>query len=227
MSWISPIVGLSQTLNCSYDEAIPETFDFLYGGNVVQNTITKDAGANIFPTNSITWRNDNQFTTADSSTTYYSFNDLKWWFTSKQLWQTRWEYTGERARYGDSTIMNYQHGFTKYTNNWNSWLQTMSGIDAMYMGHDTGSTLTTGPDISVNITRQKMGCFRRLIADQTVTVYAVKDDKSWAQGPQVSYSLYLKAVIVPNISLTATNACTFGRGMFQKYSGDLIAALIF
>jgi hypothetical protein len=231
MSWISPIVGLSQTLNCNFDEAMPGAGDFLYGGDVVQNTLTKDAGANIFPTNNITWRNDNQFTTADSSTTYYSFNDLKWWFTSKQLWQTHWEYTHTLPRYGSgdssSKTLDYQHGFTKYTNNWNSWLQTMTGIDAMYMVHDTGSSLETGPDISVNITKQKTLCFRSLLVDQTVTFYAVKNDNAWEQGPAISYELYLKAVILPNISLSATNSFTFGGGAFQKYSGDIVAALIF
>ncbi len=231
MNWISPIVGLSQTLNCDFDEATPGAGDFLYGRDVVQNSITRDAGANVFPTNNITLHNDNQFTTADSTTTYYSFNDLKWWFTSKQLWQTRWEYTHTLPRYGDgdtsSKTLDYQHGFTKYTNNWNSWLQTMTGIDAMYMAHDTGSNLQTGPDISVNITKQKALCFKSLMVDQTVTVYAVKNDNAWEQVPAISYELYLKAVILPNISLTATNSFSFAGGVFQKYSGDIVAALIF
>jgi len=37
----------------------------------------------------------------------------------------------------------------------------------------------------------------------------------------------LKAVILPNISLTSTNSFSYAKGTFQRYSGDLIAALIF
>ncbi|MGA3051657.1 MAG: hypothetical protein ABSE00_07045, partial [Chitinispirillaceae bacterium] len=70
-------------------------------------------------------------------------------------------------------------------------------------------------------------CFRSLLVDQTVTFYAVKNDNAWEQGPAISYELYLKAVILPNISLTATNSFSFGGGAFQKYSGDIVAALIF
>jgi len=56
LSWISPIFGVNQTLNCAFDLPSPSASDLLFGGKVIHNSITKDAGANVFITNDITLR---------------------------------------------------------------------------------------------------------------------------------------------------------------------------
>jgi hypothetical protein len=256
-NWISLIAGVNQTLNCAFDQASPGASDLMFGKDPIRNSITRDIGANLFVTDDVTLRNDNQFTGADSSTTYYSFNDLKWWFNSKQLWQTRWEYTYQRPRFGGLTAnpaltKDWQRGFSRYTNSWTSWLQTMAGIHASYLAsgiaseYDTtytgtfpnfqqnidtiprnGSNLKVGPDITVNIVTQRLGCFRSIFSNQTLTVSKVKTDGIWQAWPEIAYVMNLKAVILPNISLTLTNSFLFGNGTFRRYNGDIIATLIF
>jgi len=84
-----------------------------------------------------------------------------------------------------------QRGFTRYTNSWASWLQTITGAHASYLAQglpsigiphldttivfgqpiiDTtydmspqkGSNLQVGPDVTINIATQKLGCFKSI-----------------------------------------------------------------
>jgi hypothetical protein len=69
--------------------------------------------------------------------------------------------------------------------------------------------------------------------NQTATIYKVRSDDAvfsgshWGPSPEIAYQLYLKAVIFPNITLTANNSFAFANGVFRTYSGDIVAALIF
>ena len=228
LSWISPLIGINQSILCNFKEAAPG-FGALLSGNtdVASNSITKSLGANVFPTNDITVQDNNQWTTADSSTKYHTLNDVKWWFGSRRMWQTRWEYDRDRPRFSQGHSRDFHRGFTQFTGSWNPWLQTITGVSSSYVLTDSAKTIKAGPDITVSISKQKFLCFKTLLNNHTLNVSWAKENGIVQSAADISYSLYFKVIILPNISLITNDAFTFSKGAFTKYNGMISVALLF
>jgi hypothetical protein len=228
LGWISPLLGINQSILCNFKEASPG-FGALLSGNtdVASNSFTKSLGANIFPTNEITIQDNNQWTTADSSTKYHTLNDVKWWFGSRRLWQTRWEYDRDRPRFSQGHSRDFHRGFTQFTDSWTPWLQTITGVSSSYVLTDSAKTPRAGPDITVSISKQKFLCFKTLLNNHTLNLAWGKENDTVQSAPDISYSFYLKVIIIPNISIITNDAFTFSKGAFTKYNGMISAALLF
>jgi hypothetical protein len=229
LAWISPILTLNQSISCNFSEQEPGIDAIvLTNRDILTQTFTRGIGANIFPNNDIIWRNDNQWTTADSSTKYYSFNDLKWWFTVRRFWQTRCEYDRDRPRYEKGGISrDFLRGLSQFTGTWNSWLQTTSGVSFSYMGTDTSQVTSMGPDISVTLIKQKWRFIRDLMNYHKLKLAWTNQHGRTEPQPAISYTLYLKVIFYPNISLTTNNTISFAKGAFTTLNGTISAALIF
>ena len=230
MSWIQPVIGLNQSISCGFNNHAPGLADLLFPqDNITNKVTTPDIGANIFPTNEITINDDNKFTTTDSTTIYSSFNDLKWWFGDKRFWQTRWEYNRERPRGGTGNGRDYSQGFTRFTDNWTPWLQTRSGFSSYITvtNSDSTSSIKTGPDLTVSINTQKFLFVRSFLCNNTVSVLWNKNYGAWQSSPSISYSLFTRIVVLPNISVMTTNLFTFGGGTSTQYSGNITASAVF
>jgi hypothetical protein len=228
MSWIQPIVGINQTINCGFDEYSPGINELLLANDhIVSKVTTPNIGANIFPTNDITFRNDNQFTTADSITTYYLFNDLKWWFGGKRFWQTRWEYNRDRPRFGNGRSRDYNRGFSKFISDWTPWLQTTTGISSNITVTDSTNQTKIGPDIIVSFNTGKFLFVRSFLNSHTLNVSWVKNNGILQSSPDISYALYLKLTILPNLSFMTNNTLTVTHGSPIKFNGRITASAFF
>ena len=230
LNWLQPLLGFNQTLNCAYREYAPDVqAQLLPDDQIVHRSTTNSIGANVFISNDITWHNNNQFTTADSSTDYYSYNDLKWWFTDKNFWQTRWEYDRDRPRFGGGrrVDLDYNRGFSRFIDTWSPWLQTNTGVSSSITVTDSTSKAQFGPDLTVSINTAKFKFIRSMQINNTVNMSWNLDNHTLQPTPDITYSLFLRVVIMPNIALMANNSFTFEKGAFASYSGMISATAVF
>jgi hypothetical protein len=226
LGWFSPFGGIIQSADCSFDEKLPHIARIVFADRgVVLKTLTPSVGANIYPTSELLFRNENTWTTmeGDSTKKFRTFNDLKWWFGGNRLWQTRWEY--DRKLVGETEEDHHHQGYTRYDRTWSSWLKTASGwaVDV----HHTDSTvaqdssvaqreLRMGPELSTTLTVQRFLFIKKLLNGHELKTYWQKDQR----GLDLSYALYLKVTVLPNISLTSYNSFTFEKGQMKLFNGN-------
>ena len=228
LNWITPLLGINQSITCAFNDPNPGFGAIVLADkDVLKHSITKSIGANIFPTSDILLHDDNQWTIGDSSTKYYALDDVKWWFGAQRMWQTRWEYDRDRPRFERGLKRDYHRGFTKFTDTWNSWLQTITGISSSYVLTDTSKITSFGPDLSISFNKQKALFFKEFINIHTLKMSWNREHDSISSSPDINYTFYLKIILLPNISVISTDAFAFSNGSFSKYNGTLSAALIF
>jgi hypothetical protein len=167
---------------------------------------------------------------------FYTFNDLKWHFGENRLFQTRWEWNHSLS--GDSTYSKYDYhrGFIQYTNTWLPWLQTTTGVTSNFVSQykDTGANITvasavtqTGPTMTISISNQNMGFVKMLMNNHTVNVTWKNDQGRTQSSPDITYSMYLKMIVAPNLSLNMYNNFSLLNSTFTKYNGNLSLRMIF
>jgi hypothetical protein len=228
LNWIQPLIGFNQTLYCGFTGYAPGGQALLLPeNNVMRKNTTKSVGANIFPSNDITFRNDNQFSSADSSIKYYSFNDLKWWFGDKRVWQTRWEYDRDRPRYGSVNRRDYHRGYSYYSDNWTPWLQTITGVSLSITESDSVNEIKMGPDITVSLNTGAFSVIRSLQNNHSIHLAWIKSRQVMQSSPDILYTMYLRVTIRPNISLAGNNSFVFSKGSFSRYNGLISVVAVF
>jgi len=228
LNWVTPLLGINQSITCAFNDPNPDFGTVMLASkDRASHSITKSVGANVFPTSDIILHDDNQWTIGDSSTKYYALDDIKWWFGAQRMWQTRWEYDRDRPKFDKGMKRDYHRGSTRFTDTWNSWLQTITGVSAGYVLTDTSKVTTFGPDASISFNKQKTLFFKELINIHSLKLSWIKHDNAVSSSPDINYNLYLKIIVYPNISFITNDAVTFSNGAFIKYSGMLSAALIF
>jgi len=254
MNWIQPFYWIQDQLTCNFDTTDPGLSHLYFDDrSVATKSLTHTVGANIFPTNDIVFSNKNQWTTstikvdtiltdysngntydtveAHNSTMFYTFNDIKWHFSDKAMLQSRWEWNHDRSATDSTYKYDWHRGFIQYTNSWLPWLQTITGITSSYVGnyHDTTASAVTqtGPIMTVSISNQNMGLFKSLMNSHTVNVTWKNEQGVTQSSPDVTYSMYLKVVIAPNISLNMYNNFSLVNSAFTKYNGNMSIKMIF
>lgn len=228
LSWVSPIATFNQSVSCVYHETDPGIGNvFLANQGITRQTYTSGLGASIFPTNDIIFYDKNEWTTADSSTKFFSVNDLKWWFGQRRMWQTRWQYTKDRPRF-EKGITRDNHDITmQYTINWNSWLQTIGSGLATITSDDTTQTSKIGPKASVTFNKQKFSFIRDIMNNHTLQVQWVTKNGKTESSPEIAYNLFLKLVVYPNISFYMNDIIGLKQGKFSNLSATIYGTLIF
>jgi hypothetical protein len=229
LAWISPILGYMERFKGIFVDPSPAFTQMIFGTDYyASKTTTVSAGANIFPTNNITWRNDNKWTTADSTTKYYSYNDVKWWFSDKRLLQVRWEYDRDRPIFNQpSKLRDWQRGFLQYTDYITYWLQIQPTFLVSYVGLDTTFTLSDGPQLTFSIAKQNFYFIKNIVNSHTFSVSWNRKSGEDAPGPDFSYSLRLNMIIFPNISIDTDNSLLLSNGAFKMYKGSFAGTLTF
>ena len=248
MNWIQPFYWIQDQLTCNFDTSNPGFSHLFFDDrSVATKSLTHTVGANIFPTNDIVFSNKNQWTTStkyDSTydsiqTMFYTFNDLKWHFGANRMFQTRWEWNHGRST--DSPYYyDFQRGFMQYTNTWLPWLQTITGVTSNFVSKTYDSTdrnggtyflssavTQTGPLITISISDQNLGIIKTLINSHTLNVTWKNEHGRTQSSPDITYSMYLKMVVSPNLSMDMYNNFTLVNSAFTKYNGNLSLKMIF
>ncbi len=228
LSWISPLLTYNQNVSCVFDETDPGLITVLLASKgVTRQLYTPGIGASIFPTNDIIFYDKNEWTTADSSTKYFSVNDLKWWFGQRRMWQTRWQFTRERPRFENGKSYDIHDATTQYMVNWNSWLQTIGSVGYALKSDDSGTISKLGPKLSVTFNKQKVSFIRDIMNNHTLEVKWVTEKGKTEPSPEVTYNLFLKLVVYPNISFYMNDVIGMKKGKFSNLNATIYGTLIF
>ena len=255
MNWIQPFYWIQDQLTCNFDSSNPGLSHLFFDDRgVAMKSVTHTVGANIFPTSDIVFNTKNQWTITTTktdtsvrsfdtstyifsydtmpysykTTMYYTFNDFKWYFGAKRFWQTRWEWNHEFL-YPYQSIKKYDfhRGFTQFTNTWLPWFQTATGVTSSSVLTDTTSVTRTGPNMTVSISDQNMGFVKMFINSHTINVTWQNSHGRTQSSPDILYSMNLKMVVAPNLSLDMYNNFSLINSAFTKYNGNLSLKMIF
>jgi hypothetical protein len=244
MGWIQPFYWIQDQLTCNFDSSDPGISHLFFDDkNVNSKAVTHTVGANIFPTNDIVFSNKNQWTTSDFSvdtvvgldllnekrttTMFYTFNDLKWHFGEQRLFQIRWEWNHARSPIDSTYKHDFHRGFMQYTNNWLPWLQTITGVTSSFVATDTTAVTQTGPLFTVSISNQNLGFVKTLMNNHTLNVTWKNEQGRTKSAADITYSMYLKMIVAPNLSLDMYNNFSLLSSTFTKYNGNLSIKMIF
>jgi hypothetical protein len=243
MNWITPFYWIQDQLTCNFDTTDPGLSHLYFDDrNVSTKSLTHTVGANIFPTNDIVFSNKNQWTTSTKKdslqTMFYTFNDLKWHFGANRLFQTRWEWNHSRT--GDTNFFyDFHRGFMQFTNSWLPWLQTITGVTSNYIAktsdsidqntntYKSSAVTQTGPTMTLSINNQNMGFVKMLMNNHTVNVIWQNANGRTRSTPDITYSMYLKMTVAPNLSMEMFNNFSLLNSTFTKYNGTLALKMIF
>jgi|GEM_PF-226490 len=250
LGWMQPFYWIQDQLTCNFDSTSPGIAHLYFDDkSVIAKSLTHTVGINLFPTNDIIYNNKNQWTTVKINkdtilknettrtkdtesvyitTKFYTFNDIKWHFGEKRFWQVRWEWDHDRsAPYQNTPRREYHRGFTQFTNTWLPWFQTITGITSNYVSTDTTDVTQTGPMATVSISNQNMGFVKMFMNSHTVNVVWQNDHGNTRSTPNIIYSMTLKMIVSPNVSLDMYNNFSLVNSTFQKYNGNLSIKMIF
>jgi hypothetical protein len=252
MGWMQPFYWIQDQVRCSFNSTNPGLSHLYFDDkNVDEKSVTHTAGINLFPTNDIVFNNKNQWTTStknvhdtiitdlinrvydtisysNKTTKFYTFNDIKWHFGEKRFWQARWEWDHDRAYpYQLLHKHEFHRGFTQFTNTWLPWLQTMTGVTSNFISTDTTAVTQTGPMATVSINTQNKGFFKMLMTSHTVNVLWRNDHGKTQTSPDIVYSMNLKMIIAPNLSLDMYHNFSLIQSTFNKYNGNASMKMIF
>jgi hypothetical protein len=125
----------------------------------------------------------------------------------------------------------------QFTNTWLPWLQTITGVTSSFVSQarDTGksqllyaSAVTqTGPIITISISDQNMGTIKTLMNSHSLNVTWKNEQGRTQSSPDITYSMYLKLVVAPNLSMDMYNNFSLLNSSFTKYNGNLSLKMIF
>lgn len=247
LAWMQPFYWIQDQLTCNFDTTAPGlTHLYFDDRNVTSKSLTHTVGVNLFPTNDIVFSNKNQWTSSNivvdtttpylvdtvvyhKPTKYYTFNDLKWHFGEKRFWQVRWEWDHDRSENDTVFAHDFHRGFTQFTNTWLPWLQTIVGINSSFVAssQDTSAVTRTGPQFTVSINSEKMGLVKMLMNSHTIGFTWQNDHGQTHSSPDIVYSMNVKIVIAPNVSLDMYNNFSLINSAFTKFNGNLLLKMIF
>ena len=111
--------------------------------------------------------------------------------------------------------------------NWNSWLQTIGSVLYSLNSNDSNTISKLGPKISVTFNKQKFSFIRDIMNNHTLNVAWVTEDGKTDPNPEVTYNLFLKLVVYPNISFYMNDIIGLKKGKLSNLNATLYGTLIF
>jgi hypothetical protein len=127
----------------------------------------------------------------------------------------------------------------QFTNSWLPWLQTITGVTSNYIAktsdsidqntntYKSSAVTQTGPTMTLSINNQNMGFVKMLMNNHTVNVIWQNANGRTRSTPDITYSMYLKMTVAPNLSMEMFNNFSLLNSTFTKYNGTLALKMIF
>lgn len=229
LGWLQPIMSYSQNTGCLLDGLDPDPWSIIRADEGIRSkTTTRSVGANIFPVSEISLRHDNQWIAADSLNRYYTYNDLKWWFTSKKYLQLRWEFDHDTpVNKSADRQRNYHRGFGRYTAQWTPWFQSVTGVTGSWLTSDTLRQVKVGPDVNLTVNLLKFAFVRSLLNSHNLNIAWNRKNGVFSSAPDIMYSMYFKVVVLPNISLISNTSLIFRENEFSTFNGSFTGMVLF
>ncbi len=222
LQWFSPRASLSQTVNAGFGTASPAPLQLVQPDEgVVGESVTRTLGVHIFPTGTILLQNENQWGKVDTLNTFKTYNDLMIHLGNNATWQTQWTF--------NRTLFDRHNAFSSYRRTWTPWFKTVQGATVDFTSnsdlHDYRTAVA--PKLTLSFMLRELAFLRSLTNNNTATVTWYRHNGSFDEHPALSFQLYLKAVVRPNISIMTNNSLDVKEGMFDGYAGRFSLLYIF
>ena len=120
LRWISPRAAISRIFTVPLMLLAQVSGKFLLDQTASAAPIILEvSGFNVFPTDEILLRNNNEFSKIDTANIFKTTNDIQIWLNSRNFWQAIWNYTSKNEVHNGSII---------YDRTWASWLRTSPAL---------------------------------------------------------------------------------------------------
>ncbi|HEX2957054.1 MAG TPA: hypothetical protein VHP36_00560 [Chitinispirillaceae bacterium] len=213
LRWISPRAAISQVINCAFSVAGPDFWEILTGSNSTNTSnLQKSFGFNIYPTNEILIRNNNEFSELDSGNTFKTTNDIQLWLGTRNFWQAIWNF---------STKNNFHNGSLIYDRILTSWLRTSPSFTVTSMIDSIGTRIETSPALKININLQNFWFVKILSNSHDLKLLWTKYKNNSTIIPQIGYTFNLTLLLMPNIQLNNFETIVFKDSKMKDFQSRL------
>lgn len=202
LRWISPRAAISQDIYSTFNVVGPSFWEILTGSNGISSTynLQRSFGFNVFPTDEILLRNNNEFSKIDTANIFKTTNDIQIWLNSRNFWQAIWNYTSKNEVHNGSII---------YDRTWASWLRTSPGITINSIIDSTGHKLDLTPSLKLNINWQNFWIVKIFSTSHDFKLTWIRQDDNFNSTPNIAYSVTFSILLRPNIQINNFEIMSF------------------
>ncbi len=209
LRWLSPRAAVSQDINCVFNVAGPDFWEILTGSHGSRTyNLQRSFGFNIFPTDEILLRNNNEFSKIDTSDFFKTTNDIQIWLGSRNFWQAIWNYSSKNQLHNGSII---------YDRTWAPWLRTSPGIAINSMNDSTGNKLELNPSLKLNINYQDFWIVKIFSTSHDFKLIWTRQYNEFNSTPNIAYSFNVTILLRPNIQINNFEIFAFKQNKISDF----------
>lgn len=210
LRWFSPRAAVSQDIYSAFNVAGPNFWEILTGSNGISSTysLQRSFGFNIFPTDEILLRNNNEFSKIDTSNIFKTTNDIQIWLNSRNFWQAIWNYSSKNQVHNGSII---------YDRTWASWLRTSPGMAINNINDSTGNKLDLTPSLKLNLNCQNFWIVKYFSTSHDFKLIWTRLNDKFNSTPNIAYSITLSILLHPNIQINNYEILAFKQSKISDF----------
>ncbi len=221
LGWFSLNGSIKQSINGTDTSSDLSTGDYFTGAIGIQRKqLDKGAGLNVFLNETFFLSNQNTWSENDSTETFSSNNNFKFYFNSKNNWNNTVNFT---TNYDDFSFK----GLTEY--NWRAltWLQLKPSFELTYTNDSSASRQTIAPLLEVSLSMNKWLFIRSLTNLHSLKLQWNKVNNVPNEHPDLEYVFMLILHTLPNITLNNQESFTFSNGGFSSFKVNFLCTITF
>jgi len=221
LGWFALNGSLKQSVNATDSSSDLSFGDYLTGAVGTQKKqFDKGAGFNVFLNEVFFLSNQNSWTDDDSSETFASNNNFKFYFNSKNNWNNTVNFATD---YDDFSFK----GLTEY--NWRAltWLQLKPSLEFTYADDSSVSRQSISPLLEATLSMNKWYFIRSLTNLHSLKLQWNKVNSISAEHAELEYVFMLILHTLPNITLNNQESFTFSNGEFSNFKINLMCTITF
>lgn len=209
LRWLSPRAAISQDINTAFSVAGPSFWEILTGSNGIRTyNLQRSFGFNIFPTDEILLRNNNEFSKIDTSNFFKTTNDIQIWLNSRNFWQAIWNYSSNNQLHNGSII---------YDRTWAPWLRTSPGVAINSINDSTGKKLELNPSLKLNLNYQNFWIFKIFSTSHDFKLIWTRQNDEFISTPNIAYSITFSILLRPNIQINNYEILAFKQSKISDF----------
>jgi hypothetical protein len=209
LRWFSTRAAISQDINTAFNVSGPGFWEILTGTNGAStHSLQRSFGFNVFPTEEILLRNNNEFSKIDTSNIFKTTNDIQIWLNSRNFWQAIWNYSSKNE---------VHNGSITYDRTWAPWLRTSPGMAVNSINDSTGNKLDLTPSLKLNINYQNFWIIKIFSTSHDFKLIWTRHNNKFISTPNIAYSITFSILLRPNIQINNFEIMVFKQSKISDF----------